>query len=85
MSKRYFVYILQCSDTTLYTGWTTDIAARIKAHSEGKGARYTKGRGPLTLVFQQETETKRDALKLEAYIKRLKRSEKLTYIEEMKK
>ena len=83
--QQFFVYILRCGDGTLYTGWTTDIAARLKAHTEGKGARYTRGRRPLTLVYQQKTETKQTAMQLEARIKRLKKAEKLALIETQNK
>ena len=62
-------YILKCSDNSLYTGWTNDIKHRLKMHNEGKGAKYTRGRGPV------------EAMSKEAKIKRLTRKEKLLLIE----
>ena len=72
-----YVYILQCKDGTLYTGWTTDVEARVTAHNEGLGAKYTKGRGPVTLVHTEVFENKSDALRREMAIKKLPRAEKL--------
>jgi len=74
--KMHYVYIVQCSDGTLYTGWTTDLDKRIKAHNEKKGAKYTKSRTPVTLFYYEEYETKSEALKREAAIKKLPRSSK---------
>lgn len=69
-------YILRCSDGTLYTGWTNDIERRLKAHNEGKGAKYTKGRGPVELVHLEEFETKEEAMSREYAIKHMSRAEK---------
>ena len=74
-------YILKCSDNSLYTGWTNDIEHRVKMHNEGKGAKYTRGRGPVKLVYLEEFETKQEAMSSEAKIKRLSRKEKLLLIE----
>lgn len=76
----HYVYIVQCADNTLYTGWTTDLAGRIKAHNCGKGAKYTKGRGPVTLCYSEFFETMSEALKRERQIKKLNRSKKLKII-----
>jgi putative endonuclease len=73
----HFVYIIKCKDGTLYTGWTTDVSARIKAHNEGAGAKYTKGRTPVSLLYTESFESKSDALRREMAIKKLSRSEKL--------
>jgi len=73
----WFVYILRCSDDTLYTGITNNLERRIKQHNEGKGAKYTRGRGPVTLIKSFECESKSAALKLEFSIKQLPREEKL--------
>ena len=73
----HFVYILRCADDTLYTGWTTDLEKRIAAHNRKKGAKYTKSRTPVSLFYWEEFETKSEALKREAAIKRLPRSSKL--------
>jgi predicted GIY-YIG superfamily endonuclease len=74
---KWFVYILQCSDDTLYTGITNNLEKRIKQHNEGKGAKYTMGRGPVALVKSFEVLSKGEALKLEYKIKQLPRAEKL--------
>jgi Predicted endonuclease containing a URI domain len=76
----WYVYLLLCSDNTLYCGITNDLDRRIKQHNEGKGAKYTRGRGPVTLVKFFECETKGEALKLEYKIKQLSREEKLNYV-----
>lgn len=73
----YFVYIIQCSDNTLYTGITTDLDRRIKEHNSSKlGAKYTKVRRPVKLVFSKEFENRSEASKEESRIKKLSRSEK---------
>ena len=74
-------YILKCNDNSLFTGWTNDITHRLKMHNEGKGAKYTRGRGPVELVYLEEFETKQEAMSREAKIKRLTRKEKLLLIE----
>lgn len=76
----YFVYILRCGDGTLYTGTTDDVERRFAAHSAGKGAKYTRGRGPLELLYREECADKSAALKRELAIKKLKREEKLALI-----
>ena len=70
------VYILRCSDGTLYTGWTFDIEKRISAHNSGSGAKYTRGRTPVSLCYTEELETKEEALSREREIKKLRRHEK---------
>ena len=72
----WVVYILQCSDGSLYTGITNDLAARIEAHETGQGAKYTRGRGPLILKYTEECEGRSDASKREMAIKKLSREEK---------
>jgi putative endonuclease len=80
--QKWFVYIIRCEkDDTLYTGITINLKKRIKQHNEGKGARYTRGRGPVTIVKCFERLTKSDALKLEYKIKQLSKEEKLNYAE----
>ena len=76
-----YVYILKCSDDSLYTGWTNNLEKRFKAHSTGKGAKYTKARLPVELVYYEEFEDKIDAMKREYEIKQLKRKEKLELID----
>jgi predicted GIY-YIG superfamily endonuclease len=79
--QKWYVYILECSDSTLYTGITNNLDKRIKQHNEGKGAKYTRGRGPLTLVKFFTRNSKGEALKLEYKIKQLSKDEKLNYHE----
>jgi putative endonuclease len=71
------VYILQCADGTLYTGITNDLEKRLRAHKDGTGAKYTRGRGPHTLIHQEEYDTKGEALSRELAIKALSREDKL--------
>ena len=68
--------MLQCRDNSFYTGWTNDIDARLKAHNNGSGAKYTRGRRPVKLVYIEYVENKSAALKREAAIKRLTRAQK---------
>lgn len=75
-----YVYILRCADDTLYTGWTTDLKNRIDTHNTGKGAKYTRGRTPVELIYFEEFEDKGEALKREAAIKKLPRHKKLILI-----
>lgn len=81
VEKAWSVYILRCADGTLYTGVTTDVQRRFNAHQTGKGAKYTRGRGPLELVYREECLDKGAALKRELAIKGLSREEKLKLIE----
>lgn len=76
----HLVYILRCYDGTLYTGYTTDLIRRLEAHQSGKGAKYTRSRRPVELVYQEELTDKSGALQREAAIKKLSRSEKLLLI-----
>ncbi len=77
----YTVYILRCGDGTLYTGCTNDLARRVKAHSAGKGAKYTRARLPVELVYSEPAADKSTALRREAAIKALSRREKLALIQ----
>ena len=72
----WFVYLLRCSDDTLYTGITTDLQARLDRHNEGKGAKYTRGRRPVTLAWHQKMRSESAARKREYVIKQLTRKEK---------
>jgi len=71
------VYLLRCGDGTLYCGIALDVAARLAQHQAGKGAKYTRGRTPLELVFQEACASKGDALRRERQLKRLRRADKL--------
>jgi putative endonuclease len=76
-SKRWSVYLVRCGDGTLYCGVAVDVAARLAGHAAGRGARYTRGRGPLALVAARGGLTHGTALRLEARIKRLPRARKV--------
>ena len=77
----YYVYILECSDKSLYTGWTTDIDKRVQEHNNGKdGAKYTRSRRPVKLVYAETCPSLSEALQREARIKRLSRGEKVELI-----
>lgn len=79
-----YTYILKCADGTFYTGWTTDITRRLKEHNAGRGAKYTKTRRPVELVYLEESETRREAMKREIQIKKMTRKRKLALIEKKK-
>lgn len=76
MEKKWYLYVLRCGDGTLYTGITTDVQARFAHHQAGKGAKYTRGRGPLEVVYTEECEDHSAALKRELAIKALLPAEK---------
>ncbi len=76
-----YTYIVKCSDNTFYTGWTNDLKKRIEMHNSGKGAKYTKVRLPVELVYYEAFDTKEEAMSREWHIKRLSRSEKQKLIE----
>ncbi len=82
MGNKHWVYMLHCRDDSLYTGYTTDIERRLSMHENGKGAKYTRGRGPLKLVYQEELATKTAALQREYEIKKLQRKDKIKLIRE---
>lgn len=74
--KQNWVYILKCSNGSLYTGWTNDLKKRVKLHNEGKGAKYTRAFRPCELVYNECFDTKEEAMKREAEIKKLTRQQK---------
>ena len=76
MDKKWYLYILRCGDGSLYTGITTDVEARLLQHRSGKGAKYTRGRGPLEVVYTEECDDHSAALKREWAVKALPREEK---------
>ena len=82
MEKSWKLYILRCRDGSLYTGITTDVEKRLAAHNAGKGAKYTRGRGPLKLRYRETLPDKSAALKRELALKRLRKMEKLAIIDE---
>lgn len=75
-----YIYVVECADRSFYTGYTTDIVRRIKMHNAKKGAKYTRARGPVVLVYFEEFETKREATKAESAFKKLTRMQKEQYI-----
>jgi putative endonuclease len=81
-NDNHYIYILECGDGSYYTGYTNDLTQRLRKHEEGKGAKYTRGRGPLRLVFQESFSTKQEAMRMEFAVKKLNRSEKERIIKE---
>ena len=79
-----FIYIVECNDNTYYTGWTNDLDKRINAHNLGKGAKYTKYRTPVKLVYFEKCDNKSNALKREYAIKQLTRKQKEQLIKDRK-
>lgn len=79
-----YVYILECNDKTLYTGWTTNLERRLKVHNEGKGSKYTRARLPVSILYYEEFEEKIEAMKREYAIKKLTREKKIKLINERK-
>ena len=82
MESNWYLYILRCKDDTFYTGITTDVEKRLEAHRTGKGAKYTRGRGPLELVYRESCGSHSDALKREHQVKMLTREAKQNLIRE---
>ncbi len=82
---KYYAYMVHCSDGTIYSGFTTDPCRRVSVHNRGKGAKYTRSRLPVTLVYQESFTTKGEALKREAALKKLSHSEKVALIEDKTK
>ncbi len=80
MTTSHFVYIVKCADDTLYTGWTLDVHRRVKQHNAGRGARYTRTRRPVQLIYVEEVESRRVAMQREIQIKRLNRASKTRLI-----
>ena len=80
MKTAFYCYILECSDGTFYTGWSTDPERRLREHNSGAGARYTRSRRPVRLVYLEELPDKSSALKRERAIKALPRLKKLKLV-----
>lgn len=80
-----FVYIVRCADKTLYTGWALDVEARVKTHNAGRGAKYTRARRPVKLVYREELATRLEAMRRERAIKRYPRAKKLELVKSHKK
>ena len=80
MENKHVMYILECADGTLYTGYTNNLEKRLVAHNAGKGAKYTRTRVPVKCVFIEEYETKQEAMRAEYYMKRKTRQQKIDYM-----
>lgn len=80
--NKYFFYVVKCDDGSYYAGYTNDLERRINTHNEGKGARYTRGRRPVQLLYYEEFESKSEALRAEYRFKQLSRKEKEKHIQE---
>ena len=80
MEKKNYTYIVECADGSLYCGWTNDLEKRIMDHNAGKGAKYTKTRLPVKLVYHETFDTKEEAMSREWHIKQLRREQKLKLI-----
>lgn len=81
MCKPAFTYLLKCADGTLYAGWTFDPAARLAAHNNGTGAKYTRARRPVALAYLERCDDKRAAMQREAALKRMTRAQKLALVD----
>ena len=78
--NNFYFYVLQCSDNTLYAGYTNDVDRRVAVHNAGKGAKYTKARLPVLCIYYESFETKNEAMRVEYAFKQLTRKQKLDYI-----
>lgn len=76
-----YTYILKCSDGSYYTGWTTDLERRVREHNSGRGAKYTRGRRPVKLIYQESFSDKGSAMRREYEIKKLNRAQKESLLE----
>ena len=85
MEETAYTYMVECGDGSLYTGWTNHLAKRIQNHNQGKGAKYTRSRLPVHLVYYEVFATKQEAMKRECAIKKLKHKDKLQLIEQLQK
>ncbi|MEW4061255.1 GIY-YIG nuclease family protein [Bacillus siamensis] len=81
-TNSHFFYVLLCNDNSLYAGYTNDLQKRLKTHNEGKGAKYTRARRPVSLYHAESFDTKREAMQAEYCFKQLSRKKKEQYIEE---
>lgn len=84
-NKKHVMYVLNCADYSLYTGYTNDLIKRLDTHNSGKGAKYTRGRLPVDCIYFEEFATKEEAMSAEFFFKKKTRQQKLKYIEERRK
>ncbi|MBQ0140442.1 MAG: GIY-YIG nuclease family protein [Kurthia sp.] len=82
ITNKHYMYVLRCSDDTLYTGYTNNIEKRMLTHNSGKGAKYTRSRLPIQCIYFEQFETKSQAMSAEYFFKKKTRQQKLSYIEE---
>ena len=82
MNGKNYTYIVRCRDGSLYTGWTTDLERRLCAHNEGTGAKYTRSRRPVELVYAESFDTKEEAMRREYAIKQMTHEEKLKLLQQ---
>ncbi|MEK5213965.1 GIY-YIG nuclease family protein [Psychrobacillus sp. FSL H8-0487] len=82
--KQHTFYVLECKDGSYYAGYTNDLAKRVKVHNEGKGAKYTRAKRPVTCIYSELYETKQEAMQAEYAFKQLSRKQKITYMEASK-
>ena len=80
MDNKHVMYVLECADGTLYTGYTNNLEKRLAVHNAGKGAKYTRARLPVKCVFFEIFETKQEAMRAEYYMKRKSRQQKIDYM-----
>lgn len=85
MDKKHYFYVLECCDNSLYAGYTTDITKRVATHNSGKGAKYTRAKRPVELVYFEAFDSKNVAMRAEAQFKKLTRKKKLEKINEKPK
>ena len=79
-NSKHFFYVLECSDNSLYAGYTNHLEKRVATHNAGKGAKYTKARGPVRCIYYETFETKQQAMRAEYAFKQLRRSDKIQYM-----
>ncbi|MDE0582837.1 GIY-YIG nuclease family protein [Planococcus sp. A6] len=84
VNNEHYFYVLECGDGSYYAGYTNDLKKRLAKHESGKGAKYTRSRGPLTLLYHEMYETKPEAMKAEYAFKQLSKAEKIAYIQDGK-
>jgi putative endonuclease len=82
MTSLFYIYILKCSDNSLYTGYTDNLERRLKKHNQGKASKYTRSRLPVSIVYSEDHPDKSSAMKREIWIKSLSRENKIKLIQE---
>ncbi|MFJ7828445.1 putative endonuclease [Psychrobacillus sp. OK028] len=78
--KQHTFYVLECSDGSYYAGYTNDLVKRVRVHNEGKGAKYTRAKGPVSCIYSECFETKKEAMQAEYAFKQLTRKQKIDYM-----